>query len=165
MRMYSLTEKSPHTSLTNHLKSPKGGRKSVPHKKKRESFIVIHWLVQNAKLKRREEKSGHSWVQMLSRGETPMYGLCSRCVKLFKRGVNAIHQIVWNCVKISETIWPPNVRVFFMWLDTLVSVWWTAGVQPCAIVTCHIRVDGSFVLSFHALRWKLQLHPWTKRII
>lgn len=154
---------SPHKSNKSFKITKRGTKVSASQKKREFHCNSLTCSKRQAKKARRKERT-FMGTDAFSRRDS-MYGLCSRCVKLFKRGVNAIHQIVWNCVKISETIWPPNVRVFFMWLDTLVSVWWTAGVQPCAIVTCHIRVDGSFVLSFHALRWKLQLHPWTKRII
>lgn len=68
----------------------------MPHKK-RESFIVIHWLVQNAKLKRREEKSGHSWVQMLSRGETPM--------AFVRAALNCLKEGLTQSIKLSEIVW------------------------------------------------------------
>lgn len=96
-----------------------------------------------------------SWRQSLCRH----YGLCSRSLKLFKRRVNSIHQIVWNCEEISKTIWPPNVCVLFVRRDTLVSVLVPAGERPCFFVPRPIRERRSFVPTFHALRSKLRLSP------
>lgn len=96
-----------------------------------------------------------SWRESLCRH----YGLCSQPVKLFKRRVNSIHQIVWNCEEISKTIWPPNVCVLFVRWDTLVSVLLPAGDRPCSFVARPIRERGSFVPTFHALRSKLRPSP------
>ncbi len=96
-----------------------------------------------------------SWRESLCRH----YGLCSHPVKLFKRRVNSIHQIVWNCEEISKTIWPPNVCVLFVRWDTLVSVLLPAGERPCSFVARPIRERCSFVPTFHALRSKLRPSP------
>lgn len=96
-----------------------------------------------------------SWRESLCRH----YGLCSHPVKLFKRRVNSIHQIVWNCEEISKTIWPPNVCVLFVRWDTLVSVLLPAGDRPCSFVARPIRERCSFVPTFHALRSKLRPSP------
>lgn len=84
-----------------------------------------------------------SWRESLCRH----YGLCSHPVKLFKRRVNSIHQIVWNCEEISKTIWLPNVCVLFVRWDTLVSVLLACGGP--ALLLCGSSHQGTLLICPH----------------
>lgn len=93
-----------------------------------------------------------SWRESLCRH----YGLCSSPVKLFKRRVNSIHQIVWICEEISKNhMASKRLRPFCAVGHTCFSI---AACGGPALLLCGapIRDRCSFVPTFHALRSKLR---------
>lgn len=93
---------------------------------KKGSFIVIHWLVPNAR-----ERKGQTLIAADAPGEARVYV----CIMAFVRAeLNSLKAGLTQSIKLSKivrenskTIWPPNVRVLFVQRDTLVSVWPPAG--------------------------------------